>query len=214
MATTRTNAASELSLRKVPSTYFWGSVSGYANFTTGSGIFGRSGDPSSISPNGARFDPSGDFISYQNPRLKVGLYYQTPTRWTGLLGALAAGTSASLDYRANIPNTQLRQDFFLYEGQKYVRPWDQTFDLRLRRRVALPGGRGAVSPYLEVQNLFDQRWIFFQAVEGASPEAQQAFVESGFSTLPTADNAGNPVLDVGYYRNLPRTVVFGATFEF
>ena len=204
----------ELSLRKVPSTYRWGTVSGYANVTSSLGIYGRSGDASSVSPNGARFDPSGDFIAYNNPRLKAGLYYQTPTRWTGLVGALAAGTSFSLDYRANIPNAQLRQDFFLYEGQKHLRPWDQTVDLRLRREIALPRTGGRVSPYVEVQNLFNQRWIFFQGVESASTDDQQAFVESGFTALPAADNAGNPILDVGLYRNLPRSVVFGATFEF
>ena len=204
----------ELSLRKVPSTYGWGTVSGYTSFTTGLGIFGRSGAPSTITPTGTRGDASGDFIEYSNPQVKLGLYYQTPTRWTGLLGALAGGTSLSLDYRADIPNEQLRQDFFLYEGAKYVRPWDQAVDLRLRREIGLPRGAGRVSPYVEVQNLFNQRWIYFQGVEAASTEDQRLFVESGFADLPAADSAGNPMLDVGLFRNLPRSVVFGATFEF
>ena len=43
---------------------------------------------------------------------------------------------------------------------------------------------------------------------------QEAFVDSDFETLPTTDATGNPILDVGFYRNLPRSVVFGATFSF
>ncbi len=204
----------EFSLRKVPSTYAWGTVSGYANFTTGISIFGRSGDPVTVAPDGAGYAPSGDFIGHRNPRLKFGLYYQTPTDWAGPVGAVLGGISLALDYRASLPNEELRQDFFLFEDQKYVRPWDQVTDLRLRKEIALPNGLGRLSPYLEVSNLFNDRWIFLQAVEVASQADQRAFVESGFDDLPETDAAGNPILDVGYYRNLPRAVVFGVTLSY
>lgn len=204
----------ELSLRKVPSTYSWGTVSGYTNFTTGLGVFGRSGAPSTFTPDGPRFNPSGDFIQHSNPQFKLGLYYQTPVDWPGPIGALLGGWSLSLDYRASIPNERLRQDFFLFEDQKYLRGWDQLTDLRLRREIGLPRGLGRVSPYLEVHNLFNDRWVFLQGVEQASLEDQRLFVESGFTDLPETDTAGNPILDVGLYRNLPRSAVFGLTFDF
>lgn len=210
----------ELSLRKVPSTYDWGTISGYANFTTQFGIFGRSGDPIAIEPNPNapdgiryRYGPSGDFIEHNNPRLKLGLYYQTPTRWEGALAALG-GISLSLDYRASFPNDQLRQDFFLFEDVKYLRPVDQVTDLRLRKEIALPRQLGRLSPYLEVQNLFNDRWIFFPAIEGASQEDQRAFVESGFETLPSRTAEGIPIIGVAHYRNLPRSVIFGITLTY
>ena len=210
----------ELSLRKVPSTYGWGTVSGYANFTTQIGIFGRSGDPIAVEPDPNdpdgvryRFGPSGDFIEHNNPRLKLGLYYQTPTDWQGTLAALG-GISLSLDYRASFPNDELREDFFLFEDQKYVRPVDQVTDLRLRKEIALPRGLGRLSPYLEVQNLFNDRWIFFPAVEGASQADQRAFVESGFEDLPSRTAEGIPIIDVAQFRNLRRSVIFGLTLTY
>lgn len=203
----------EVGLRKVPSTYFWGTVSGYANFTTSLGVFGRSGDPVTVAPDGPGFAPSGDFIGHRNPRLKLGLYYETPTDWVGALAALG-GLSLALDYRASFPNAQLREDFFIFDGQKYLRPVDQVTDLRLRKEVELPSGMGRLAPYVEVSNLFNNRWIFLQGVEVASTDDQRAFVESDFGDLPERDAAGNAVLDVGLYRNLPRSVVFGLSFEF
>jgi hypothetical protein len=73
---------------------------------------------------------------------------------------------------------------------------------------------GRLSPYLEVSNLFNERWISFDAVEPASQADQRAFVESGFEDLPATDAQGVPILDVGFYRNLPRSVVFGVTFDY
>jgi len=207
----------EVSLRKVPSTYGWGTVSGYANFTTSLGIFGRSGSARAFSyrPEFVPPDPgSGDVIIHSNPQFKLGFYYQTPLDWQGPLGAVLGGWSLALDYRANLPNEQIRSDFFLFEGVRHMRPWDHTTDLRLRREIALPRGMGTVSPYLEVSNVLNTRWIFLQAVEQASVADQRAFVESGFDDLPEVDSNGDPILDVGLYRNLPRAVVFGATFAF
>lgn len=204
----------EFSLRKVPSTYHWGTISGYANFTTQIGIFGRSGDPVDIAPERVRYGPSGDFIQHNNPRLKLGLYYQTPTDWEGTLGAALGGISLALDYRATFPNRELRGDYFLLDDEKHLRPVDQATDLRLRKEIELPRGMGRLSPYLEVQNLFNNRWVFFPAVERASRADQQAFVESGFDTLPTTTAEGIPILDVAFFRNLPRSVVFGLTLTY
>jgi outer membrane receptor protein involved in Fe transport len=204
----------EFSLRKVPATYRFGTLSSYVNFTTQIGILGRSGDPVSIGPEGQTFAASGDFIQYSNPRLKLGLYYQTPTTWEGPVGAVLGGISMALDYRANFPNEQLRQDYFLFEGERYMRRVDQMVDLRLRKEIVLPNQIGRISPYMEVTNLLNQRWIFFPAVERASRADQQRFVESGFSDLPTHDANDRPYLDVALFRNLPRQVLFGITFGY
>src|SRR5690606_28434357 len=146
--------------------------------------------------------------------LKLGLYYQTPTDWAGTTGAVLGGISLSLDYRANFPNSELRSDYFLLNDEKHLRPVDQVTDLRLRKEIALPRGMGRVSPYLEVQNLFNNRWVFFPAVERASAADQEAFVESDFEVLPAVTAEGLPILDVAFYRNLPRSVIFGITLTY
>jgi hypothetical protein len=73
---------------------------------------------------------------------------------------------------------------------------------------------GSLSPYVEVQNLFNDRWISFGAVSDASPEDQRAFVDSGFEDLPEVTDNGTPIFDLAFYRNLPRSVVFGLSFSF
>ncbi len=205
----------ELSLRKVPSTYGWGTVAGYFNASLQQGIFGRSGAPVVISPDGVRFAPSGDFIEHRNPYLKAGLYYQTP-EGEGLVGALAGGWGVSVDYQAVLPNEELRQDFFLFDGQKYLRSADQSTNLRARKTftVSAVGRPAKISPYVEVHNLFNDRWVFLGAFERASQVDQRAFVESGFEELPGADAVGVPILDVAKFRNLPRSVLFGVTLEY
>ena len=202
----------ELSLRKVPSRLPWGVVSGYANFTTRSSIIGRSGDPVVISTSGVRFAPSGDFVVPNNPRVKAGLYYQTPSDWSGLLGRLARELSVALDFRATFPNADLRQDFFVFEGEKHLRPVDKVFDLRARKDVTFRGG-ASISPYLEVTNLFNDQWLFLQAFERASQADQRRFVESDFDELPSVDANGRPILDVAKFRNLPRQIIWGVTIE-
>jgi outer membrane receptor protein involved in Fe transport len=203
----------ELSLRKVPSVYSWGVVSGYANYTTRSSILGRSGDPVVISPDGVRFSASGDFIQPNNNRLKFGLYYRTPGQWSGILGAIAKNLSVSLDFRATFANDDLRQDFFLFEGVKYLRPPDATTDLRLRKEIYLGGKKSRISPYVEITNLFNDQWVYLAAFERASFEEQRKFVESDFEYLPPVDANGRPILDVSKYRNLPRQVVWGVSIE-
>src|SRR5690606_35291439 len=82
----------EISIRKIPSRYRWGALWGYANYTTQLRIEGRSGDPVAFTPTQVRYAPSGDNILYQNPIFKAGLFYETPSRWSGLLGALLKNT--------------------------------------------------------------------------------------------------------------------------
>lgn len=205
----------ELSLRKVPSDYRWGTIAGYVNVSLQQGIYGRSGAPVVISPTGVRYAPSGDFIDHRNPYLKAGLFYQTP-EGEGLVGALTGGWGISVDYLAVIPNEELRQDFFLFDGEKHVRSWDQNVALRARKTfaAAVSGRTASVSPYVEVNNLFNHRWVFLGAFERASQADQRAFVESGFEELPSVDANGVPIVDVAKFRNLPRSVLFGVTLEY
>lgn len=202
----------ELSLRKLPLYYSWGSLSGYINFTTQRGISGRSGDPVVISPTGVRFAPSGDFIIHNNPRLKAGIFYQTPRDWRFLFGAFK-NIIVSLDYQTVFPNEQLLQDFFLFEGQKHLRPTDKLANLRLKKEISLLDKKIKLSPYLEVHNLFNDAWINLAAFESASQEDQRRFVQSGFEDLPVRTKDGAPILDTAKYRNLPRAILFGAVIE-
>ena len=191
----------------------WGVVSGYANYTTRSSILGRSGDPVVISVNGVRFASSGDFIVPNNNRLKFGLYYRTPSTWTGILGTILKELSFSIDFRANFANDDVRQDYFLFEGVKYLRPPDTNTDLRIRKEIFPGGKRTKISPYVEITNLFDEKWLYLAAFERASVEDQRVMVESGFEDLPSVDANGRPILDISKYRNLPRTVVWGVSIE-
>ncbi len=202
----------EISLRKVPSVFSWGSIWGYANFSTRIGITGKSGAPVAILPSGPRYGTTGDVIGHNNPRLKAGLYYATP-EGSSLLGRLLGNLSMSLDYRASFPNSELRQDIFLFESEKYVRPVDQVVDMRAQKEFSLMKGKVRISPYLEVQNLFNDKWIFFGVFEGASREDQRKFVDSGFKDLPSRLADGSSILELAKYRNLPRTVLFGLTVE-
>lgn len=211
------NKGVEISLRKVPSTYSWGSLWGYANFATQRGIVGASGAPRVVrqAPDGDVeyvFGGSGDVIEYKNPILKFGLYYQTPEEMRGVVGNVLSGISVALDYRAVFPNENLRSDFFLFEGQKHLRPIDQASDLRLRKQIELVGG-ARLSPYIQVSNVFNDKWVYLPVVERASPEAQRRFVESNFEDVPDRDNDGRPMLDIAKFRNLPRSVLFGLTLE-
>jgi outer membrane receptor protein involved in Fe transport len=202
----------EFSIRKVPRSYSWGSFWGYANASTRLSIWGRSGDPSTITPDGVFFDPSGDFIGHNNPIVKAGLFYQTPSTWRGIVGALARDLSVSFDYRANLPNEQLRQDYFVFGGEKHVRSTDQVIDFRARKEIDVMG-RARLTPYVEVQNLLNQGWVNFSVFERASTNDQRRFVESNFRDLPTHDANGRPILDIAKYRNLPRQVTFGMTLD-
>jgi len=201
----------ELSIRKVPSMYRWGALWGYANYTTQVRINGRSGDPVAFSPNQVRFAPSGDFVAYQNPIFKAGLFYETPPDWSGVIGSVFKNLSMSLDYYANFPDEHLRQDIFVLDGEIHVRPVDQNVNFRARKEIRVGGAR--VSPYLEVENLLNQQWIALSTFERVSREEMRKFVDSDFDYLPSVTNDGTPIMPIAQFRNLPRSVTFGITLE-
>ncbi len=207
----------ELSLRKRVSTHPWGTTWGYANFTTQITISGASGDPVTITPEGSIPNSSaGDVLYHQDPRLKAGVYYETPRRWDFLWGVLE-GLSVSVDYQAVFANDMKQDDYFFYGGNKYLRPPDQNTNLRVRKDLSLGGDRLTCGVYLEVHNLFNDRWLnldrsgpFYKA----SVEDQQRFAESNLKALPSVDATGTPILELSMYRNLPRMLIFGVTMEF
>jgi outer membrane receptor protein involved in Fe transport len=201
----------ELSLRKQPTRHSWGMMSGYANFTTQIGIYGRSGDPSSISPTRVTYGTSGDDIQYNNPRLKAGLYYETPE--LGIFAGLLDHLSISVDYFASFANEKLLGDSFEYGGQRYLRPPDQNTNLRVRKDITLPGGWLRLGLYAEIRNLFNNQWLNFEAFRQASMEDQAKFATSGFEYIPSYTATGAPILEFAKYRNLPRQYLFGVTLE-
>ncbi len=201
----------ELSIRKIPSMYRWGALWGYANYTTQVRITGRSGSPVAFSPTQVRFSASGDVVGYQNPIFKAGLFYETPADWSGPLGAVFGNLSMSLDYYANFPDEHLRQDIFVFEGESFVRPVDQNINFRARKEMNIKGVR--LSPYLEVENLFNHQWVALATFERVSQEEMREFVESDFEYLPSHRTDGTPILPIAQFRNLPRSLTFGVTLE-
>jgi outer membrane receptor protein involved in Fe transport len=201
----------EFSLRKQSMRRNWGTVWGYVNFTTQIGIYGRSGDPESVSPTRVTYGTSGDDIAYNNPRLKAGFYYETPQ--TGILGGLFDNLSFSFDYIAVFPNEKLIGDAFVYGGNKYFRSADQNTNMKARKDFTLGESKIKVGLYVEVHNLFNNKWLNFQAIETASMEDQALFATSGFAYIPSLTATGAPILEFTKYRNLPRLIMFGATIE-
>jgi outer membrane receptor protein involved in Fe transport len=201
----------EISLRKVPTLSRIGTIWGYVNYTTQIGITGRSGDPRAIIEDGSTvFEPSGDGINYNNPRLKAGIYYESPADLPFFLRLLSS-LSVSLEYQAVYPNENILSDVFKFEGKSYLRPTDENANLRVKKVISLLNGNVIVRPYLEIHNLFNHKWIYFPPFENTLPEEQREFVESDFEYIPTHDANGVPFLDVAKYRNLPRSIFFGAT---
>jgi hypothetical protein len=203
----------EVTLRKQASRRPWGTTWGYANFTTQMGINGRSGEPVAISPTRVLYAPSGDYIVHNNPRLKAGVYYETPSDWE-FLGGLLNRLSLTLDYQVVFPNDQLIGDYFEYGGQKYMRPADQNTNLKIRKDFEF----GSSNPirlgfYVEVRNVFNNKWLNFSAFEACSLEDQGRFATSGFEYIPTYTANGTPILDLAKYRNLPRSYMIGLTLE-
>ncbi len=94
-----------------------------------------------------------------------------------------------------------------------MRPVDMRTRLKARREIRLNDGRIRLSPYLEITNLFNSRWVLLSTFERASLADQAVMVESGFETLPDYDANGVPILDLAKYRNLPRAIQFGVTVE-
>jgi hypothetical protein len=115
--------------------YSWGSIWGYANYSTRMSIWGRSGDPSTITPTESSSIHPDDFIGHNNPISEGRAFYQTPSTWRGIAGAIARDMVGRFDYRANLANDQLRQDYFVFGGEKHVRPADQIVDFRARKEI-------------------------------------------------------------------------------
>lgn len=208
------NRGIEVSLSKVPSSYEWGSIWGYANFSSRVGIFGRSGAPSVIRENGTpQFPPTGDFIAHTNPILKIGGSYRSPD-WNGVVGSVLGNISVSADYRASFPNKDLFQDILVVNGEKHLRPVDSNLDLRAKKDIDLLNKGIHISPYVEVSNLLNTKWINLGAVQRASPEDQQMVIDSGFQEVPQSDTNGAPLMQTAMYRNLPRSILFGITLNF
>ena len=201
----------ELSARMKPLKQNWGTIWGYASFTKQFGISGASGQPSVIGRDYILYPATGDNLRPYNPWIKAGISYQMPEA-DGFLGLLLGGWSAVVRYDASLPNERLRSDVFLFEGKKYLRDPDHQTDLELRKEIEIRDVR--ISPYIEVHNLFNNRWLNFDAFERASKEDQREFVESGFDDVPEVDANGVLFLGVAKYRNLPRSAIFGVLVEF
>lgn len=201
----------ELSLRKQPTRHNWGTMWGYVNFTTQIGISGRGGDPMSISPTRVTYGTSGDDIQYNNPRLKAGLYYETPE--SDFLGGAFNNLSVSFDYSAVFPNEKLLGDAFENGGKRYLRPVDQNTNMKLRKDFTLADKSVRLGIYVEVRNLFNVKMLNFPTFTSASFEDQTLFATSGFDYIPSVTATGAPILEFAKYRNLPRLIMFGATID-
>ncbi|HAV24203.1 MAG TPA: hypothetical protein DCX46_12090 [Bacteroidetes bacterium] len=202
----------EVSLRKLPSHY----LSGYVNFSTKLGVFGRSGDPKKIFPDRVDYGPSGDVIAHNNPRLKAAVYFQTP-KDAGLVGGALDDILISLEYVGVFPNRNLRQDVFRYSDSSFtaakLRRVDERVDFKVSKGFSFMRNKLNFTLFCEVTNLLNEKWINFSAVERASLADQKVFAQSDFETLPTRDVNGVPLLDIAKYRNLPRSILFGLTME-
>jgi outer membrane receptor protein involved in Fe transport len=193
----------EISIRK-PFSDNWG---GYLNYTWSTGIYGRSGDPDVLAPPGygsqvGQSTNIGDAIEYDPARLKFGITYLTPAD----LGFIS-GIQLALDYQVYFPHEKIADDVFSEAGESYIRPADINADLRVRKEFDFGFIRPAI--FLEVKNLFNNRWVNLNIVKSASPEDRIKFINSGFTDFPDTKTNGAPFPDILMYRNLPRQVIFG-----
>jgi outer membrane receptor protein involved in Fe transport len=204
----------EISLRKQASHYSWGSLWGYANYTTQQSITGSSGSPNVIKQSGDLYPISGDVIYPTPPRFKGGIYYETPQDWQFLGGAFSR-LSLSLDYWLTMPNKEDLSDVFVLNGVAYPRPPDQNLNARIRKDFAFgPAGKGLrLGIYAEVRNVTNFQSLNLDLFRTASDADQARMVNSNFKDIPTVDANGTPYLDLARFRNLPRSVIFGITME-
>jgi outer membrane receptor protein involved in Fe transport len=200
----------EISLRKQASHYSWGSVWGYANYTTQQSITGSSGAPNVIKQSGNLYPISGDVVYPTPPRIKAGFYYETPQDL-----AIFNRLSLSLDYWLTVPNEKDLGDVFVYNGHAYPRPPDQNLTMRIRKDFAFgAGGQGLrLGIYAEVRNVTNFQSLNLGLYKTASDEDQANLVNSDFKDVPTEDANGTPYLDLARFRNLPRSVILGITME-
>lgn len=196
-----------------PLTGYWG---GYLNYTFTSGINGRSGAPSTIVPPGSEIpvgqtDYTGDQIVYDEPKLKFGLTFATPSDFD-YLGGIFKDMQLSIDYQIYYPNKDIASDVFSEAGAQYERTADKNADIRIRKEVDL----GFIRPafFVEIRNAFNDTWKNLDIVKSASPEDRVAFVNSGFSVFPATEKSGGPFPDMLMYRNLPRQITLGVSLSY
>ncbi len=204
----------EISLRKQASHYAWGSLWGYANYTTQQSISGSSGAPSVIKQSGNLYPSSGDVVLHTPSRFKGGVYYETPEDMQ-FLGGILSRLSLSLDYQLTLPNVEDLGDIFVYNGISYPRPPEQNLNARIRKDFAIGGGARSFrfGLYAEVRNVLNFQSLNLDLFKTATDADQARMVNSDFDYIPSVDANGTPYLDLARFRNLPRSVVFGVTME-
>ena len=203
----------EISITK-PLTGYWG---GYLNYTFTSGIYGRSGDPTKIVAPGLDIPVGqdyniGDQIIYDEPKLKFGLTFATPSDFN-FLGGIFKDMLFSIDYQIYYPNKNIASDVYSEAGAQYERNADKNADIRIRKEIDL----GFIRPafFVEIRNAFNDTWTNLDIVKQmASPEDRVAFANSNFSIYPAVDKNGAPFPDMLMYRNLPRQITFGVSFSY
>jgi outer membrane receptor protein involved in Fe transport len=202
----------EIALRK-PLRDYWG---GYLNYSISTGIYGRSGDPDRLAPPGSNIQVGtaqniGDFILYDPARLKFGITLITPSDFS-ILGGILADVQFSLDYQVYYPHERISNDVFAEAGTPYVRIADKNGDLRIRKEIDLKIFRPAF--FIEVRNVFNDKWSNINVVKSASPEDRVNFINSRFNEYPERRTDNAPFPDVLMYRNLPRQIVFGVSISY
>ncbi|MCF7905336.1 MAG: TonB-dependent receptor, partial [Candidatus Marinimicrobia bacterium] len=147
----------EAALRLLPTRTRVGEFSGYISYTKRFDISGKSGAAVVIREDGSNtYASSGDDINYNNPLMKFSLNYTTPEN-LAFPASLLSRINMSVNHYANYPNEKLLGDIYISEGKRYLRPPDQETDLRMYKAVTVAGV--TFSPYLEVQNLFNSKWV-------------------------------------------------------
>jgi outer membrane receptor protein involved in Fe transport len=201
----------EISLRKQASRFTWGSIWGYANFTTQIGISGSSGAPSSISPTRTLYPASGDVVLHSPARLKAGLYYETPSE-TGFLGGILDRISLTMDYQLILPNKDDLSNIITYNGATYHAPAFQNLNAKIRKDFSV-GDQFRFGVYAEFRNLTNFKMLNLSLFQTATEADVAKMIDSDFKFTPSVDQNGVPYLDMAKYQNLPRSVIFGLTME-
>jgi outer membrane receptor protein involved in Fe transport len=201
----------EISLRK-PLSNYW---SGYFSYTLTSGINGFSGDPDVIFPPESGIPARnpiliGDALVYDRPILKFGFTLITP-RNISFLGWLFSNIQFSMDLRIHYPNKNIASDVFAEAGRLYIREPDRLANMRIRKEFDIGIFKPAI--FLEVRNLFDDRWENLDIVKSYPPEDRVKFINSRFASYPATQNNGAPFPDVISYLSLPRQITLGISIS-
>jgi hypothetical protein len=204
----------EVSLRR-PLTGYWG---GYLNYSWSTGIAGRSGDPDVIASPESGVQTSiegstGDDIQYDPPRLKFGITLATPVQMDFFYGVFS-NMQFAVDYQIYYPHEQLVYDNFSEGGRAFIRPADKNADLRIRKDFAVGGL--SLGLFLEVRNVFNDKWVNLQSVSSATASQEDIvdFVNSRFTSFPEKEQDNSPFMDMTRYRNLPRRIALGLAVTF